>query len=117
MKITLPNDEDLSSLTLNIKGVDNKYIVDFQNESKSEIKRTYIIDSDCQLLFPYLAKGKYAIRITEDVNRNGIVDTGNLLKHIQPEKVRYFKIDDEDLIEIPERSEIIQDLDLRTMFK
>ena len=117
VKITLPNDEDLSSLTLNIKGVDNKYIVDFQNESKSEIKRTYIIDSDCQLLFPYLAKGKYAIRITEDVNRNGIVDTGNLLKHIQPEKVRYFKIDDEDLIEIPERSEIIQDLDLRTMFK
>ena len=40
VKITLPNDEDLSSLTLNIKGVDNKYIVDFQNESKSEIKRT-----------------------------------------------------------------------------
>ena len=117
VKITLPNDENLSSLTLNIKGVDNKYIVDFQNENKSEIIRTYVIDSDCQLLFPYLSKGKYAIRITEDVNRNGIVDTGNLLKHIQPEKVRYFKIDDEDLIEIPERSEIIQDLDLRTMFK
>ncbi|MBP5217344.1 MAG: Ig-like domain-containing protein [Bacteroidales bacterium] len=117
VKISLPKDEDLSSLTLNVKGVRNKYIVDFQKESKSEIIRTYIIESDCQLLFPYLQQGKYAIRITEDVNRNGIVDTGNLLKHIQPEKVRYLKIDDEDFIVIPERSEVVQDLDLETMFK
>ena len=117
VKITLPNDEELSSFTLNISGVNNKYIVDFQDERKGDAIRTYIIESDSQLIFPYLKKGKYAIRITEDVNRNGMVDTGNLLKHIQPEKVRYFKIDDEDLIEIPERSEITQDLDIRELFK
>ena len=117
VKVTLPQDEDLSSLTLNIHGVKNKYIVDFQNENKSETIRTYIIDSDSQLLFPYLKQGKYAIRITEDVNRNGIVDTGNLLKHIQPEKVRYFKLEDKEFIEIPERSEVTQDVDIIALFK
>ena len=67
-------------------------------------------------MFPYLKKGKYSIRITEDLNRNGIVDTGNLLAHKQPEKVKFLMTKDSDLFEIPERSEISQDLDLATFF-
>ena len=64
-----------------------------------------------------MKQGKYCIRIIEDVNRNGIVDTGNLLQHRQPEKVKFLKTKDQDTFEIPERSEIEQNLDMREFMK
>lgn len=45
------------------------------------------------------------------------MDTGNLLAHRQPEKVKFLMTKDSDLFDIPERSEINQDLDLTTFFK
>ena len=117
VKVSLPKDEALSSFTLNLTGVNEKYIVQMLDERKSKILREYVIDSDRSLLFPYLKKGKYSIRITEDINRNGIVDTGDLLKHRQPEKVKFLKKDDKDAIEIPERSEIEQALDVLKFMK
>ena len=70
------------------------------------------------ILFPYIKSGKYCIRITEDINRNGIVDTGNLLEHRQPEKVRFFKPDNEKfLIDVLERAEMVWTLNLEEMFK
>lgn len=118
VKVSLPKDDALSLFTLNLTGVNgNKYIIDFMDERKSNILRSYIIESDSVLQFPYLKSGKYSVRITEDLNRNGIVDTGNLLAHRQPEKVRFLMTKDSDLFEIPERSEISQDLDLSEFFK
>ncbi len=116
VKITLPEDEKLSSLSLNCTGVNNKYIIDLQDERKSSVLRSYIIDKDQVLLFPYLKAGKYSIRITEDINRNGIVDTGNLLARKQPEKVKYLKFETKEFIDIPERSEVVQDVGLSDFF-
>ena len=80
--------------------------------------RQYIVDGDVTLKFPYLKAGKYSIRITEDVNRNGLVDTGVLLEHKQPEKVRFYKLSDGTfLIDIPEKMEIDQNIDIEEMFK
>ena len=118
VKVSLPNDDELSVFTLNLTGVNGKkYIVDLLDERKSKVLRNYIIESDSVLSFPYLKAGKYSIRITEDLNRNGIVDTGNLLAHRQPEKVKFLMTKDSELFEIPERSEIQQNLDLTTFFK
>lgn len=118
VKVTLPSDDKLSSLTLDLKGVNNKYIVDLLNEKRDKVLRSYIIDNDTQLLFPYLKAGKYSIRITEDLNRNGIVDTGILLEHKQPEKVRFYKLEDGTfLIDILEMTEVNQSIDLMEMFK
>ena len=61
--------------------------------------------------------GKYCIRMTEDRNGNGLVDTGNVLEHRQPEKVKFFKIKDQFLIEIPERTEYEQKIDMEELFK
>ena len=91
--------------------------MDLLDEKKSSILRSYIIDSDSVLNFPYLKKGKYSVRITEDLNRNGIVDTGNLLAHRQPEKVKFLMTKDSELFDVPERTEINQDLDLAEFFK
>ena len=118
VKVTLPNDDKLSSMSLNIKGVHNKYIVDLLNEKRDKVLRTYIIEKDGILAFPYLKSGKYSIRITEDLNKNGIVDTGNLLEKKQPEKVLFYKLSDGTyLIDIPEMTELEQTIDIQEMFK
>ena len=118
VKVTLPNDDKLSSISLVLSNVSNKYIVDLLNEKRDKVLRSYIIDKDSTLPFPYLKAGKYSIRITEDINRNGIVDTGNLLEKKQPEKVLFYKLEDGSfLIDIPEMTELEQNIDVAEMFK
>jgi hypothetical protein len=118
VKVMLPNDDNLSTLNLSLSNVRNKYIVDLLSEKRDKVIRSFIIDKDEVLKFPYLKAGKYSIRITEDLNRNGLVDTGILLEHKQPEKVRFYKLDDGTfLIDIPEMMEIDQSIDVTEMFK
>lgn len=118
VKVTLPNDDKLSTMILKMTNVKNKYIVDLLDEKRTNVLRSYIIDSDQDLIFPYLKTGKYSVRITEDLNRNGLVDTGILLEHKQPEKVRFYKLEDGTLlIDIPEMVEVEQNIDIETLFK
>ena len=118
VKVSLPKDDKLSSLSIVLSGVNNKYIIDLLNEKRDKVLRSFIVDQDKTILFPYLKTGKYAIRITEDINRNGLVDTGNLLEHRQPEKVRFYKLEDgKFLIDIPEMTELEQNIDITEMFK
>ena len=116
--MTLPSDDKLSSLYLVLTGVRNKYIVDLLNEKKDKVIRSFIVDKDQTLLFPYLKSGKYAVRFTEDINKNGLVDTGNLLEHKQPEKVLLYKLEDgNSLIDIPEMTELEQNIDVEGLFR
>ncbi len=118
VKVSLPNDDKLSLMNLVLTNVNNKYIVDLLSEKRDKVLRSYIVDKDQTLVFPYLKAGKYSIRITEDLNRNGIVDTGILLEHKQPEKVRFYKLEDGTfLIDIPEMTELEQNIDIVEMFK
>ena len=118
VKVSLPQDDKLSTMNLNLTGVNNKYIVDLLNEKRTSVLRSYIVEEDTVLKFPYLKAGKYSIRITEDLNKNGLVDTGILLEHRQPEKVLFYKLDDGTfLIDIPEKMEIEQNIDVTEMFK
>lgn len=118
LKVTLPTDEKLSSITLNLTGVNNKYIVELLNEKRDKTIRSFIIEKDGELLFPYLKAGNYCLRLTEDINRNNIVDTGNLLNHRQPEKVRFFKPDGEKfLIKVLEKAEMVWDVNMEELFK
>lgn len=118
VKVTLPNDDKLSSLNLVLSDVRNKYIVDMLNEKRDQTIRSFTIDTDTTLLFPYIKAGKYSIRLTEDINRNGLVDTGNLLEHKQPEKVKFYKLEDGNtLIDIPEMTELEQTIDVGELFR
>lgn len=118
VKVTLPKDETLSTLILKVSGTNgHRYLVDLLNEKRDKVLRSFLLRSDQTLTFPYVKAGKYSIRVTEDLNGNGLVDTGNLLEHRQPEKVRFFKINDASVIDIPQRTEWEQDLDLVELFK
>lgn len=116
VKFSLPTDEALSEMELNLTGVDRKLIVDLLNEKRNQVLRSYVIDAPGILVFPYIKAGKYSIRITEDGNRNSIVDTGVLLEHKQPEKVLYFKLNDKDYIDIPAGTTLEQAIDAMALF-
>ena len=118
MKVTLPKDENLSTLYLKMTGTGGAhYIVDLLDEKRVKVLRSFQVESDRTLVFPYVKEGKYSIRITEDLNGNGLVDTGDLLSHRQPEKVRFFKINDSFVLDVPARTDWEQEVDLRELFK
>lgn len=119
---SLPQDENLSSLTIEAMNVHEKYMVELVDEKRTNVYRTYHIDSASVLEFPYLKAGRYSVRITEDKNGNGQIDTGDLMEHRQPEKVMMFRFNDvlgnnAYILEIPERTELIQTIDIGEMFK
>ncbi len=117
VKVSLPKDDKLSTLTLNLSKVNNKYIVDLLNDKRDKVLRSYIVEKDSKLDFPYLKAGKYSIRITEDKNRNGMVDTGNVLEHKQPEKVIFYKLKDGTyVINIKESTEMEQNINISSLF-
>lgn len=117
VKVSLPKDDALSSLTLNLENVNYTYIVDLLNEKRDNVLRSYNIGSATSLYFPYLKKGKYSIRFTEDRNGNGLVDTGSLLGRRQPEKVKFFKLKNGSyVLEIPEGTEIEQQINVAELF-
>ena len=60
------------------------------------------------LEFSSIIPGKYRVRVIFDVNGNRQWDTGNFLKHIQPEKVSYYP----DVIEIRANWELEQTFNL-----
>lgn len=117
VKVSLPKEDNLSMLTLDVSGVGGKLIVDLLDEHGSKALRTKIITSDTKVVFNYLKEGKYRVRITEDSNNNSIVDTGSLLEHRQSEKVRFYKVDDKDIIKVPAGSEISQEINAAELLK
>ncbi len=97
--------------------MNNKYIVELLNDKRDKVLRSYIVEKDSKLDFPYLKAGKYSIRITEDKNRNGMVDTGNVLEHKQPEKVIFYKLKDGTyVINIKESTEMEQNINISSLF-
>ncbi len=118
VKVSLPDNDKLSTLIVSLKNVKHRYIIDLLNEKRDKVIRSYQIAGDQNLVFPYLQKGKYSIRITEDINENGIVDSGNLLQHRQPEKVKFFKLKNNSFIfELMEGIELTQNINLGQLFK
>ena len=117
VKVSLPTDETLSVLNANITGVDRKFIVDLLDEKRTRVIRSFIIEENSTLVFPYLKPGKYSLRIADDGNRNSIVDTGDLLQHKQPEQVLFVKFGDSEYLEVMKSAELDQSIDLSELFQ
>lgn len=117
-KVSLPKEDNLSSILLKIENVSHRFIVDLMTEKMDKVLRSYTIDKAENLTFPYLKAGKYAIRFTEDKNRNGRVDTGNILEHRQPEKVKFYLLKDgSEVIDIKENMDMEQSVNLGKLFE
>jgi len=116
--VILPNTDKLASLSLNITGTKGSHVVELVNQTRDKVFRSYKILSDTTLVFPYIQPGIYNVRITQDLNGNGILDVGNLIEGIQPEKVRLLQLPTgKNLIELKEGLELEQNINLNEIFK
>jgi hypothetical protein len=61
-------------------------------DDKGKASETKIIKEAGKVIFDYLAPQKYTLKAILDHNGNGRWDTGNYLKHIQPEKVFFYTL-------------------------
>lgn len=117
-KVALPKDDNLSLLQFNLQNVHHRYIVELLTEKMDKVLDSYTVDSDASVVFPYMQAGKYCVRLTEDINANGRVDTGNLMEHRQPEKVKFYTLRDGSyVINLREGMEIEQSLDVAKLFE
>lgn len=117
VKVTLPKDEKLGSIECEMVGVDRKVIVELLDEKCTKVQRRYLITKDCTLKFPYLNKGKYCLRLTEDKNENSFVDTGSVLEKRQPERVVFYKLNGDKYIEVLESAEMVQTVNVGELIK
>ncbi|MFC5285385.1 Ig-like domain-containing domain [Pedobacter alpinus] len=102
--------EDYGTLSLKVSKADSSknYIIQLTTE-KGDIYKERRITQNTTLEFNYIPTGKYFIKVIEDMNNNGIYDTGNLRLKLQPEKIYVFdkeiltraNWDREEAIEIP----------------
>lgn len=116
MKFSLPNRDNESSMILSIRGVNHRYFVEVMNAKMTDVVRDFWIEKDGDYPVYYLKEGNYKIRFTSDDNGNGKLETGSVLEHRQPEPVRVFEMDGKSEIAVAPNSEIIQDIDLKTIF-
>ncbi len=88
--IKVKSESDYCSLTLTLSDWDSTTpaFVELLNTTDKPVRRVVVEDS--KAFFPFLAPGKYYARIIEDDNGNGIFDTGNLDKNLQPEVAYYY---------------------------
>lgn len=117
-KISLPIDDKLSSITLEIKNTEGgRYLVELVNEKRDNVYLKYVIFEEKNLLFPYLQPGNYSVRITEDKNGNGKLDIGSIFEMIEPEKARLLKLTGgSSVIKLKERTDITQTIDVKSLF-
>ncbi|PRX56667.1 Ig-like domain-containing protein [Flagellimonas meridianipacifica] len=95
---------DYGNLRVNLSGtVRYPMIVQLTNE-QGETQREAILEIPTPVEFNNLEPARYMIRVIFDDNANGIWDTGNYLKKIQPEKVSYYP----DIIEVRANWELEQ---------
>lgn len=82
--------DQYASFKLKVKGKtpQSKYIVEILNGGRVAERRTDITTGEH--IFNYIEPGTATIRVTEDVNGNGMWDTGDLVERRQPERVEIF---------------------------
>lgn len=86
-KINFYKEEELGTLTIN--NIQPNKIYELLNERLEVVRRT-IHATESNINYKNIFPGSYTLRIISDDNKNKIWDTGNYLKHIQPEKIEYY---------------------------
>ena len=83
--------EDYGNIFLDVILSNNsKYILQLIDSEMGVIREFENIESNSTYSFDYIVPGKYTFRLIEDLNNNGVWDTGDYLKKRQPEPVFYY---------------------------
>jgi hypothetical protein len=77
------------AFSLDLPESTGQYILQLMDENENVMRDDYF-PSSRKVSYPLLKPGKYKMKLIVDGNKNSHWDTGNYLKHIQPEKVMYY---------------------------
>ncbi|MCJ8210424.1 Ig-like domain-containing protein [Mucilaginibacter sp. RS28] len=91
-QLNKPENYGTLSIKLNVPDTSKAYIAEVINQSKSIVK-TQLFSKNSTLIMKDFPTGKYRIRIIYDANRNGIWDSGNVKKALQPENIWLYNKD------------------------
>ena len=80
--------DDYSTIKLFLTNFDPKVVLQILDTKDIVVASKPALEKGTE--FKYLKPGSYYIRMFTDLNGNGIWDTGDLLKRIQPEPVMYY---------------------------
>jgi hypothetical protein len=61
-----------------------------QGDREVKVVEERFATANGRVTFNYLREGKYTLRVIIDTNGNGKWDTGNFLRRLQPEEIKYF---------------------------
>ena len=82
---------DFSVLDLTISNIDRYPAIVQLVDDKEKVEKSFILNNNNNHVFSNVKPGNYFIKIIYDDNANGVWDSGDYLKHIQPEEVIYIK--------------------------
>lgn len=80
--------EEYATLYMNVSGADSAAYVELLDAQDKPVRRVKTVKGKAD--FYFLNPGKYYVRLINDTNGNGVWDTGNFEKGIQPEEVFYY---------------------------
>lgn len=100
--------EDYGAIMFNITGAGPNAFVELLDGSDKVLRKVKVVNNQAD--FYFLAAGKYAARLIEDTNGNGVWDTGNYELKLQPEMVYYYW----QTLELKVRFELEQDWNLNS---
>lgn len=110
--------EKYATVIVNVKGKGNgeKYILQLTSASGNlQQEKRGITDGKVQ--FNYVAPGEIKLRIVEDMNGNGVWDSGNVVERRQPERTElYVNEKGEDTFVTKSNWEMELDVDMNTLF-
>jgi len=80
--------EEYASLYMNVTGADSTAYMELLDGQDKPIRKVKVVKGKAD--FYFLNPGKYYVRLINDSNGNGVWDTGNYQKGLQPEEVFYY---------------------------
>lgn len=101
--------EDYGFIYFNVSNVETTAFVELLDKSDKVLRTSPVKNNTAEFLF--LSPGTYYARIVLDTNNNGIWDTGDYRKHIQPETVYYYNLP----VQLMANFEIEQDWDVKAI--
>lgn len=99
--------EDYGQIFFNVTGEVSPSFVELLDAQDKVVRTVPVVDGKAD--FYYLNPGKYGARLIEDLNGNGVWDTGDYSKKLQPENVYYYP----QLLEFKANFDLIQDWNVR----
>lgn len=105
--------ESYGKIIVNVTGVEVPVIMQvYQGDKDVKVVSEKYVTNDGKVTFDFLNEGNYMLRAILDRNANKKWDTGNYLKHIQPEEIKYFPIE----INLKQNFDVEQEFDVKKTY-